>query len=175
MKQSGGKELKAKPAAKPASAQAAGQVSLFDTVPETGLDNFLPLKIISAARLVERRLVKALQSQHSLALAEWLVLAALIEAGEGSVRDLGAKTGLDAVAISRAAMRLTDRKFLKKSENRQDRRLVVLKPTKAGRDLADEINARLVPLEAEIMKGLGTPDRIRLASLLGSLQTKENA
>ncbi|MEH0072507.1 hypothetical protein V6L77_23235 [Pannonibacter sp. Pt2-lr] len=49
------------------------------------------------------------------------------------------------------------------------------KPTKAGRDLADEINARLVPLEAEIMKGLGTPDRIRLASLLGSLQTKENA
>lgn len=157
------------------AATAPAQVSLFDSEPAIGLDNFLPLKILAAARLVERRLVKALQNEHGIALPEWLVLSALIEAGEGSVRDLGARTGLDAVAISRAATRLTDRKLLKKSENRQDRRLVVLKATKAGRDLAEDIGGRLGPLETEIFKGLGAPDRIRLASLLGALQTKDGA
>ncbi|MFN4009564.1 MAG: MarR family winged helix-turn-helix transcriptional regulator [Pannonibacter sp.] len=157
------------------AASAPAQVSLFDSEPAIGLDNFLPLKILATARLVERRLVKALQGDHGIALPEWLVLSALIEAGEGSVRDLGARTGLDAVAISRAAMRLTDRKLLKKTENRQDRRLVVLKATKAGRDLAGEIGHKLGPLEGEIFKGLGASDRIRLASLLAALQTRDGA
>ncbi|ADZ70856.1 MarR family winged helix-turn-helix transcriptional regulator [Polymorphum gilvum] len=149
------------------------QAGLFDAEPPVGLDNFLPLKLIAAARLVERRLARALQADHGLALAEWQVLAALIEVEDLSVRDLGPRTGLDAVAISRAAMRLTDRKLVKKAENRKDRRLVVLRPTRAGRQLGAGIAARLAPLEAEILRGVGVSDRIRLSNLLGALQLRE--
>ncbi len=148
------------------------QVSLFDEAPAVDLSNFLPLRLIAAARLVERRLARLLQANHGIGIAEWLVLAALVDADSVSVRDLGPVTGLDAVAISRAATRLSDRKLIGKKENRQDRRLIVMKPTKAGRGLIASIGGELQPLEMEIFKGLGAPDRIRLAQLMGAIHIK---
>ncbi|NRG18978.1 winged helix-turn-helix transcriptional regulator [Rhizobiales bacterium] len=149
-------------------AQAADQISLFDSEVAFS-ENYLPFRVLHAARLVERRIAKALSEEFDLSLAEWMVLRALLDADCVSVRDLVPLTGLDTVAISRAATRLSDRRFLKKIINKQDRRLVVLTPSKAGRTLACEVDRKLSDLETAFLKGLGVQERVRLGQLLGAI------
>ncbi len=143
------------------------QNGLFENEQSFKLDNYLPMKILSAARGVERALSRLLQTEYDLSLAEWRVLSALMEDEDVSVRELSRSTGHDLVAISRAATRLRDRKLIKKTENKQDRRLVVLKPVKSGRTLCAAVNARLLTEERAILKGLGAQDRVRFGQFLG--------
>jgi DNA-binding MarR family transcriptional regulator len=110
-----------------------------------------------------------LLDEWDMSLAEWQVLASLSREGAVSVREVEPKTLLDTVAVSRAAKRLTDRKLLKRDVNKQDKRLVVLKPTKKGRDIAAAIGLKVMELEGEFLKGMNVQDRIRLSQLLKTL------
>ncbi len=147
--------------------ETAGQGGLFAAEPAATTGNSLPLRLIAVARQVERVVVRRLRTVHDLSLAEWLVLQALDQNSAASVRDLGPMTGLDAVAISRAAARLADRKLVRKTGNRDDRRLIVLTPNKAGRQLAESVARDLQQLDAPLLKGLGVQDRIRFGQMLG--------
>ena len=150
------------------------QGSLLEAAAEPfALDNFLPWRLMAAARVIERRLAKAVSDEFDVSLAEWQVLASLMRADSVSVREIGPRVGLDSVAVSRAATRLADRKYLKKRENAADRRLIVLTPTKKGRDTAAAIGERLTVLEKDILKGMHLQDRIRLSQLLKPLSRRD--
>lgn len=133
------------------------------------LENFLPYRILEVAQGISRRIGKVLHQDWDMSLAEWQVLASLARDGAVSVREVEPRTLLDTVAVSRAAKRLTDRKLIKRDINKQDKRLVVLKVTKKGRDVASEIGHCVMLLEAEFLKGMNVQDRIRLSQLLKSL------
>lgn len=150
------------------------QGSLLEAAAEPfALDNFLPWRLMASARVIERRLAKAIAEEFDFSLAEWQVLAALMREDQVSVREIGPRVGLDSVAVSRASTRLADRKFLKKRENAIDRRLIVLSPTKKGRDTASAIGDRLMELEKDILKGMHLQDRIRLSQLLKPLAGRD--
>ena len=133
------------------------------------LENFLPYRILEVAQGINRRMSRVLLDEWDMSLAEWQVLASLARDGEVSVREVEPRTLLDTVAVSRAAKRLTDRKMIKREVNKQDKRLVVLKTTKKGRDVAAEIGRKVMEFEGEFMKGMNVQDRIRLSQLLKSL------
>ncbi|MCV6546113.1 MAG: MarR family transcriptional regulator [Cohaesibacter sp.] len=133
------------------------------------LENFLPYRILAGAQAISRRMSKVLLDEWDMSLAEWQVLASLSREGAVSVREVEPKTLLDTVAVSRAAKRLTDRKLLRRDVNKQDKRLVVLKPTKKGRDIAAAIGMKVMELEGEFLKGMNVQDRIRLSQLLKTL------
>ncbi|WP_316861621.1 MarR family winged helix-turn-helix transcriptional regulator [uncultured Cohaesibacter sp.] len=134
------------------------------------LDNFLPYRILEISQGISRRIGKVLQERWDISLAEWQVLASLAKDGQVSVREVEPRTLLDTVAVSRAAKRLTDRKFIKREVNKQDKRLVVLKTTKKGRDVAAEIGRCVMDMESDFLKGMHVQDRIRLSQLLKSLR-----
>ncbi|MXN64423.1 MarR family transcriptional regulator [Stappia sp. GBMRC 2046] len=148
--------------------QAANQIPLFGAEVESS-ENYLPFRVLHAARLVERRIARALTAEFDLSLAEWIVLSALLDADQVSVRDLVPLTGLDTVAVSRAATRLSDKRFVRKIVNKHDKRLVVLSPSKAGRALAGEVDRKMLDLETAFLKGLGVQERVRLGQLLGAV------
>lgn len=133
------------------------------------LENFLPYRILEVAQGLSRRMSKVLLDEWDMSLAEWQVLASLSREGAVSVREVEPKTLLDTVAVSRAAKRLTDRKFIKREVNKRDKRLVVLKPTKKGRDVASDIGHCVMEMESELLKGMNVQDRIRLSQLLKTL------
>lgn len=150
------------------------QGSLLEASAESfALDNFLPWRLMASARVIERRLARTIAEEFDFSLAEWQVLASLMRVDSVSVREIGPRVGLDSVAVSRAATRLSDRKFLKKRENAADRRLIVLTPTKKGRDTAEAIGNRLMDLEKDILKGMHLQDRIRLSQLLKPLAGRD--
>ncbi|WP_319529067.1 MarR family winged helix-turn-helix transcriptional regulator [uncultured Cohaesibacter sp.] len=133
------------------------------------LENFLPYRLLEVAQGISRRISRVLAEEWDMSLAEWQVLASLAREGAVSVREIEPRTLLDTVAVSRAAKRLTDRKFIKRDINKQDKRLVVLRTTKRGRDVAAEIGHHVMEMEAEFLKGMNVQDRIRLSQLLKSL------
>ncbi|TLP48870.1 MULTISPECIES: MarR family winged helix-turn-helix transcriptional regulator [Cohaesibacter] len=133
------------------------------------LENFLPYRILEVAQGLSRRMSKMLLEEWDMSLAEWQVLASLSREGAVSVREVEPKTLLDTVAVSRAAKRLTDRKLIKREVNKRDKRLVVLKPTKKGRDVASEIGHLVMEMESDLLKGMNVQDRIRLSQLLKTL------
>ncbi|WP_321340477.1 MarR family winged helix-turn-helix transcriptional regulator [uncultured Cohaesibacter sp.] len=134
------------------------------------LENFLPYRILEVAQGISRRISRVLHDEWDMSIAEWQVLASLARDGAVSVREIEPRTLLDTVAVSRAAKRLTDRKFIKRDVNKQDKRLVVLKTTKKGRDIASEIGHYVMDMEIEFLKGMNVQDRIRLSQLLKSLR-----
>ena len=133
------------------------------------LENFLPYRLLDVAQGISRRMAHVLSEEWDISLAEWQVLASLARDGAVSVREVEPRTLLDTVAVSRAAKRLTDRKMIKREVNKQDKRLVVLKTTKKGRDIAADIGQCVMEMEADFLKGMNVQDRIRLAQLLKSL------
>lgn len=133
------------------------------------LENFLPYRILEVAQGISRRVGKVLHDEWDMSVAEWQVLASLARDGAVSVREVEPRTLLDTVAVSRAAKRLTDRKLIKRDVNKQDKRLVVLKTTKRGRDIAAEIGHCVMDMESDFLKGMNVQDRIRLSQLLKSL------
>ena len=133
------------------------------------LENFLPYRILEVAQGLSRRMSKMLLEEWDMSVAEWQVLASLSREGAVSVREVEPKTLLDTVAVSRAAKRLTDRKLIKREVNKRDKRLVVLKPTKKGRDVASDIGHLVMEMESELLKGMNVQDRIRLSQLLKTL------
>ncbi|SNY93881.1 DNA-binding transcriptional regulator, MarR family [Cohaesibacter sp. ES.047] len=133
------------------------------------LENFLPYRLLEVAQGISRRMSKALAEDWDMSLAEWQVLASLAREGAVSVREIEPRTLLDTVAVSRAAKRLTDRKLIKRDVNKQDKRLVVLRTSKKGRDVAAEIGQSVIEMESDFLKGMNVQDRIRLSQLLKSL------
>ncbi len=156
---------KAKPSAKAKSRPAT---ALANDEAFT-LENFLPYRILEVAQGLSRRMSKVLLEEWDMSVAEWQVLASLSREGAVSVREVEPKTLLDTVAVSRAAKRLTDRKLIKRDVNKRDKRLVVLKPTKKGRDVASDIGHLVMEMESELLKGMNVQDRIRLSQLLKTL------
>ena len=159
---SGAKPVKAKSKVSPATALANDEAFT--------LENFLPYRILEVAQGISRRIGKVLHEEWDMSMAEWQVLASLARDGAVSVREIEPRTLLDTVAVSRAAKRLTDRKFIKRDVNKQDKRLIVLKTTKKGRDVASEIGHTVMDMEVEFLKGMNVQDRIRLSQLLKSLR-----
>lgn len=133
------------------------------------LENFLPYRILEVAQNISKRITKVLSQEWDMSLAEWQVLASLARDGAVSVREVEPRTLLDTVAVSRAAKRLTDRRLIKREVNKQDKRLVVLKTTKKGRDTAAEIGHHIMELEGEFLQGMNVQDRIRLSQMLKSI------
>ena len=148
---------------KPAPATALAQEQAFT------LENFLPYRLLAAAQSISRHMSAVLAEEWDMSMAEWQVLASLSREGAVSVREVEPRTLLDTVAVSRAAKRLTDRKLIKRDVNKQDKRLVVLKTTKKGRDAAAAIGHRVMGLETDFLKGMNVQDRIRLSQMLNHL------
>ncbi|WP_350333788.1 MarR family winged helix-turn-helix transcriptional regulator [Coralliovum pocilloporae] len=134
------------------------------------LENVLSFRIISAARAISKTVSDTLAEDYDLGLAEWQVLSVINHDSALSVREIVPRTTLDAVAVSRAARRLTDRKLLKRYDNPADRRLISLKATKKGREMFDMVTRSIAARERAYLKSLSSQDRIRLLNLLTGIE-----
>ncbi|MEM1313389.1 MAG: MarR family transcriptional regulator [Pseudomonadota bacterium] len=113
--------------------------------------------------------------RYGLNRDEWHVLSAIGEAEGRPTRAVAELTGLDKVAISRAATGLEDRALIQRREDRADRRIKILHLTPEGRATlaaaAEQIKAR----EAFLLEGLDALERSMLDRVLGKLDARAQA
>lgn len=122
---------------------------------ELRLSEFLPYQLVVLANRISRDFSRRYREEFGLSIPEWRVLAHLAQAKEPlSVREIHQRVDMDKSKISRAAARLERNGLVTKRENPQDRRLVDLELTEAGRDLYAAITPIALDFQAELLSKL---------------------
>jgi DNA-binding MarR family transcriptional regulator len=118
------------------------------------LSSFLPYRLNVVAARTSRDFA-ALYSEFGLGIPEWRVLAHLHREDGVSVREITARVEMDKSRVSRAADRMAAAGYIAKSSARDDRRLVVLRLTKAGHALLAQILPLAIAYQAQLTERLG--------------------
>jgi DNA-binding MarR family transcriptional regulator len=116
---------------------------------------FLPYQLSVAASRISKGFSDSYRTEFGLSIPEWRVLAHLAQSGSVSVREIHARVDMDKSKVSRAAARLEFAGLIEKRENPEDRRLLDMRLTEAGRQMI----SRIVPIadayQAEVIARLG--------------------
>lgn len=136
------------------------------------LSTFLPYQLAVASARVSKGFAERYRAEFGLSIPEWRVLAHLAQSDAVSVREIHARVDMDKSKVSRAAARLETAGLIEKRENPEDRRLLDMRLTEAGRDLI----ARIVPIadsyQETVMAQLGSDAEAFRRALLHLLEEK---
>ena len=114
------------------------------------LDNFLPYRLSFTTNLVSERIATAYQTLFGVSIPEWRVIAHTAEHDGITQLEIGQRSRMDKVTVSRAAIALTKRGLLERKPNPSDKRSHRLVLTAAGRELYSKIVPKALELERDI-------------------------
>jgi len=135
--------------------------------PTLALDDFIPFRLSFTSNLVSDRIARAYQTLFGLSIPEWRLVAVVAETGGISQREIGTRTRMDKVTVSRAAIALAERGVLAREANAADKRSHRLVLTEAGRTLHAAIAPEALALERRIFAGF---DPAELAGFVATLR-----
>lgn len=133
------------------------------------LDNFLPYRLSYTASVLSERIARAYRTMFDLSIPEWRVMAHVAERPGISQQDIGDRTRMDKVMVSRAAKALAGKGLLDRAASGQDRRALRLRLSPAGRSLFDRIAPEALRLEAQVIASLSPAEIRQLRDMLGRI------
>src|SRR5581483_714456 len=126
-----------KAAAKRAPRLGTGQLPTnlgpLEPVWRLGGADYLPLKLLLVAKLIDLHVGRLLAQQSILSVAEWRVVAQLGVLHNGSVREMARQACVDPAEVSRSVAALEKRGFVARQVNERDRRSPRFSLTAAGK------------------------------------------
>ena len=134
------------------------------------LDKFLPYRLSVASNAVSERIAQSYRKRFGIKVPEWRLIAILAEEARLTPQELGRRTRMDKITVSRAASALQDRGLIAASRNPEDGRSHFLTLTDDGEDLYAEIAPLALALERQLLASLSNEERARLEGLLRRLQ-----
>lgn len=114
------------------------------------LDRFLPYRLSVTSNLVSDRIARAYESLFGLTIPEWRLIAVIAEVEAITQAEIGERTRMDKVTVSRAAIALVERGLLTRAPNPGDKRSHHLSLTTHGRDLYASVAPKALELERTI-------------------------
>ncbi len=133
------------------------------------LDRFLPYRLSVLTNTVSASIAAAYAERHDLSIPEWRVLAVLAASPGLSAAEVGARTGMDKVAVSRAVARLARSRRLRRRASRGDRRRSVLELSAAGNAVYAEIAPWALEYERRLLAALDAEEARALDLALAKL------
>ncbi|GGF74537.1 DNA-binding transcriptional regulator, MarR family [Mameliella alba] len=138
-------------------------------VPGTELEGFFPYRLAVAAEGFSRNLVEVYGRRFGLSREEWRLLYLLAGEDEVTSLELGRRSTLDKVQVSRASQRLEEKGLITRAIAPDDRRLRLYTCTDKGRALFDEVLPQVEARSDEILRAMSTEDRAALERGLAAL------
>ena len=133
------------------------------------LEQFLPYQLSMVSTVVSDTVATAYQAAFGLTIPEWRLVAVIAEAAAVSQFEICRRTRMDKVTVSRAAIALVDRGFVKRMPNPKDQRSHLLALTEEGRSLYRRVAPRALAIEARIFGGFGAAETREFASMLARI------
>ena len=120
--------------------------------PEAGLSlqQFMPYRLSYSANLVSEAIAQQYSVIFNLTIPEWRVVAHVAEQAGITQQEIGLRTRMDKVTVSRATIALAARGYVARHKNPADRRSRLLSLTPAGRRLYAAIAPKAVELERAV-------------------------
>ncbi|HVJ00404.1 MAG TPA: MarR family winged helix-turn-helix transcriptional regulator [Sphingomonas sp.] len=114
------------------------------------LDHFLPYRMSFTSNLVSDLIARTYGALFGLTIPEWRLVAVIAETGGITQGEIGQRTRMDKVTVSRAAIALVSRGLLERLANEDDRRSHHLVLTEAGRMLHATTAPKALDIERRI-------------------------
>jgi DNA-binding MarR family transcriptional regulator len=140
------------------------------TTPKLHLDDFLPFRLSIASNRVSERIAQVYQSLFGLTIAEWRVIAVLAEASPITQQAICARTHMDKVTISRAAIALVARQLIVRAPHNEDKRSHLLSLSPTGKTLYASIAPKALEMERAIFETFTPQERATLMTLLRRIE-----
>jgi DNA-binding MarR family transcriptional regulator len=135
------------------------------------LFRFVPFRLNRLAAEVSAALSSEYQQRYGLDIPEWRVLATLGFRNDAcSAQYIAHCTRTHKSTISRAVTTLMKRQLVERVENADDRREFVLRMTRKGNALYEELIPRLLRKEQAILSCLSAPERKDFSRMLGVIE-----
>ena len=136
------------------------------------LPDFLPYRLAVVTDAVSRALAAVYADRFKLSRDEWRVIAQLAEVRELKASELGARTSLPKMQVSRAVTRLERDGLISRAIDPEDRRNSVARLTASGRTLYRKIEPIVLEREAFLLAALSADERSTLVRALGKVEER---
>ena len=130
------------------------------------LETFLPYRLSYTSSLVSELIAGAYKSLFGLTIPEWRVIAHIAEETGVTQQQIGQRSRMDKVTVSRAAISLIDRDLVARAQNPSDRRSHLLVLTVAGRVLYDQVAPKALELEDQVFERFDAQELALLEKML---------
>lgn len=134
---------------------------------ELRLSDFLPYRLSIASNLVSDVISSAYSKLFGLTIPEWRLIAVIAETDGITQQEVGVRTRMDKVTVSRAAIALTNRALLLREPNPKDGRSQLLMLSDMGKELYRQVAPQALSLEQAIF---GAIPQDALAHFCNTLQ-----
>jgi DNA-binding MarR family transcriptional regulator len=114
------------------------------------LERFLPYRLSYSAAILSEAIAREYRDRFKLSIAEWRVVAHAAEHEGITQQEIGRRTRMDKVTVSRAALALHARGLIARQSNPRDRRSRLLVLTAPGRRLYRSIAPKALELERKL-------------------------
>ncbi len=131
--------------------------------------NFLPYLLNQAAEVSSLEFQNVYKQRYGMLRTEWRVLFHLGLYGQMTASDIGSRAKMHKTKISRAVQRLTERRFVERARDANDRRVEHLTLTAQGRAAYQDLHAVAERYEQSLMDQLDTDEAAALRRALGKL------
>jgi DNA-binding MarR family transcriptional regulator len=136
------------------------------------LRDFMPYRLSVTADAASRALARVYAERFALTRDEWRVIAQLADAKELKATELGRRTSLPKMQVSRALVRLEGDGLVRREPDSQDRRNLVVALTAAGRALYRKVEPVVLEREAFLLASLGPGERKAFVAALAKIEER---
>ena len=139
------------------------------------LSRFMPYRLAVAAETVSRALAAVYSERFGLSRDEWRVIAQLADVKELKATEIGQRTSLPKMQVSRAATRLEQDGLIVRETDPADRRNLVMRLTGAGRALYRRIEPVVLERERDLLAALAPAERAAFENALARIEAAAGA
>ena len=133
------------------------------------LKGFLPYRLSTLSNRISRAIADRYEQRFALSLPEWRTVAVLGEESDLSAADVGERTAMDKVAVSRAVKNLLKTGRIERHFSPDDRRRSVLALSKLGREVYEKVVPLALSYESALLDGLSQEEQDSLEKILNKL------
>lgn len=133
------------------------------------LDKFLPFRLSIASLLVSDVIARSYVRLFALNVPEWRLIAVIAENPGITQQQIGARSRMDKVTVSRAASALTNRGLVTRAPNPEDGRSHILTLSREGQDLYQHVVPQALKLEKSLFGQINADDLERFSAIIDQI------
>jgi DNA-binding MarR family transcriptional regulator len=130
------------------------------------LDEFLPYRLSFTSNLVSGAIADSYRALFGLSIPEWRIIAHIAEHSGITQQEIGSRTRMDKVTVSRAAIALADRGLIARRPNPADRRSQRLVLSDEGEALYAAIAPKALELERTLFDRFSAQELATFTNML---------
>jgi DNA-binding MarR family transcriptional regulator len=134
------------------------------------LDAFIPYLLSVTSNVVSDAIASSYQALFGLSIPEWRLIAVIGEDDGITQQQVGRRTRMDKVTVSRATIALVGRGLVDRRPHASDRRSQSLHLTRAGHDLYDQVAPKALELERRIFSSFDPKEIAAFREMLARIQ-----